>query len=88
VISHEVKFIIVSNGNATPTWQLIRIAANAAALTNAAPAFLDTGRTRTHDLIVTLGPTDKTGDVPTTRGQDVHNTRAVAAAVATAVRPR
>jgi hypothetical protein len=50
-ISIEIKFVILSNGNVTPTWKLLRVSAN----TGSAPLF-GLGRTRTHDLIVTIGP--------------------------------
>jgi hypothetical protein len=50
-ISIEIKFVIVSNGNVTPTWKLLRVSAN----TGSAPLF-GLGRTRTHDLIITIGP--------------------------------
>jgi hypothetical protein len=49
-ISYEIKFVIVSNGNVTPTWKLVKFAAN-----TSTPLF-STGRTRTHDLIITIGP--------------------------------
>ena len=47
----EIKFIIVSSGNVTPTWKLLRVSAN----TGSAPLF-SLGRTRTHDVIITIGP--------------------------------
>lgn len=50
-VSYEIKFVIVTSGNATPTWKLIPVSANPAS----AP-FFSTGRTRTHDLIITIGP--------------------------------
>ena len=50
-ISYEIKFIIVSSGNVTPTWKLVRVSAN-----SGSTPFFSTGRTRTHDLIVTIGP--------------------------------
>ena len=50
-ISIEIKFVIVTNGNVTPTWKLLRVSAN----TGSAPLF-SLGRTRTHDLITTIGP--------------------------------
>ena len=53
-ISYEVKFVIVSNGNVTPTWKLVNISANTSG------TFFSTGRTRTHDLILTIGPNDTT----------------------------
>ena len=49
-ISYEIKFVIVSNGNLTPTWKLLKISANTSGTLYTA------GRTRTHDLIVTIGP--------------------------------
>ena len=49
-VSYEIKFIIVSSGNVTPTWRLIRVTAN-----TVTPLF-NMGRTRTHDLIITVGP--------------------------------
>ena len=50
-VSQELKFIIVSNGNVQPTWKLVQVSAN----TGNTP-FFSTGRTRTHDLIITIGP--------------------------------
>jgi hypothetical protein len=50
-ISYEIKFVIISNGNVTPTWKLVKVSANTAS----APLF-GVGRTRTHDLIITIGP--------------------------------
>jgi hypothetical protein len=49
-VSYEIKFVIVSNGNITPTWKLVRFSANTGSL-----PLLAAGRTRTHDLIITLG---------------------------------
>ncbi|MGD0846972.1 hypothetical protein [Bradyrhizobium sp.] len=50
-VSYEIKFVIVSSANVTPTWKLVRVSAN----TGSSP-FFNTGRTRTHDLIITIGP--------------------------------
>lgn len=49
-VSLEIKFVIVSSGNVTPTWKLVRATAN-----TTTPLF-SAGRTRTHDLIITIGP--------------------------------
>jgi hypothetical protein len=54
-VSIEIKFIIVSNGNVTPTWKLVRVSANAGAT-----PLVNVGRTRTHDLIITIGPPTQT----------------------------
>ena len=51
VYSYEIKFVIVSNGSVTPTWKLVHVSANSGAL-----PFVSAGRTRTHDLILTFGP--------------------------------
>ena len=51
-IQYEIKFVIITSANATPTWKLVRVSANAG---GPLPLF-STGRTRTHDLIITLGP--------------------------------
>jgi uncharacterized membrane protein YgcG len=46
----EIKFIIVTNGNVTPTWKLLRVSANTTG------SLLSLGRIRTHDVIITIGP--------------------------------
>ena len=51
VFSYEIKFVVVTNGNITPTWKLVNITANSGNL-----PLLNLGRTRTHDLILTFGP--------------------------------
>jgi hypothetical protein len=71
-ISYEIKFAIVSNGNINPTWKLLRVSAN----TGSNPLF-GMGRTRTHDLIITIGP-----DTPST--QDMHLASQIAAGVSSA----
>jgi hypothetical protein len=53
-ISYEIKFVIVTSGNINPTWKLVKLSAN----TGSAP-FLQAGRTRTHDLVITIGPNDQ-----------------------------
>ncbi|MBG0803479.1 hypothetical protein IYW40_18620 [Methylocystis sp. H4A] len=49
-VTLEIKFVIVTNGDVTPTWRLVRVSGNTAA------PFFGIGRTRIHDLIVTIGP--------------------------------
>lgn len=53
VIQHEVKFIILTDGNITPSWKLVRVS------TATSPLF-DAQRTRTHDLLITFGPKAET----------------------------
>jgi hypothetical protein len=74
-ISYEIKFVIVSNGNVTPAWKLVKLSAN----TGNTP-FFSTGRTRTHDLIITIGP--NTADT-----KSVHQASLFAAGVNSALRP-
>ena len=50
-VSIEIKFVIVSSINATPTLRLVPLSAT----TGTTPLF-GAGRTRTHDLIITIGP--------------------------------
>jgi uncharacterized membrane protein YgcG len=49
-VSYEIKFVIVSSGTITPTWKLMRVTANTSG------TLFNAGRTRTHDLIITIGP--------------------------------
>jgi hypothetical protein len=69
--SEEIKFIIVSSGSITPTWKLIQLSANPNS------PFFGTSRTRTHDLIITIGPpTQRTQNdfLATQIGQAVRST--------------
>lgn len=52
-LSIEIKFIIVTSGNVTPTWKLLRVSANTTG------SLLSLGRTRTHDVIITIGPNNQ-----------------------------
>jgi hypothetical protein len=49
-MSYHIKFIVISSINATPTWKLVRVSANTSG------TLLDVNRTRTHDLLLTIGP--------------------------------
>ncbi|MBZ9772322.1 hypothetical protein [Mesorhizobium sp. CO1-1-8] len=51
-LSHDIKFQIVTSGNVTPTWKLVRFA------TTSSP-FASASRDRAQELIVTLAPPDK-----------------------------
>jgi len=53
-ISHEVKFQVVTNGSINPSWKLVDISANTS------PSLMGISRDRYQDLLVTLGPLDKT----------------------------
>jgi hypothetical protein len=73
-VSYEIKFVIVSNGNVTPTWKLVRVSAN-----SGSSPFLGVGRTRTHDLIITIGPN-------TTQTDNAHLASQISAGVGSANR--
>lgn len=71
VIQHQVKFEVVTGGSITPGWRLTRVAVNQAG------SLLSVNRTRTHTLILTLGPADLPG-VYIAMGRPVPQTRPVA----------
>lgn len=56
IYSYEIKFVIVSNGSVNPTWKLVNISAGTGTL-----PLVSAGRTRTHDLILTFGPSTGQG---------------------------
>ncbi|MEA2988787.1 MAG: hypothetical protein QOG83_1498 [Alphaproteobacteria bacterium] len=62
VLTHQVKFEVITSGNLTPTWKLTRVTVNPSG------SFLSANRGRTHELIITLGPADKTVVTQTVRG--------------------
>ncbi|MET4736700.1 hypothetical protein ABIF73_000839 [Bradyrhizobium japonicum] len=90
--SYDVKFAIVSDFNITPSWKLVRVS------TSTSP-FLDTSRTRTHELILTIGPSstvpvkDAKGKtvaktvVPSDSAAQSHLAQQIGSAVATSLRP-
>jgi hypothetical protein len=51
VISHEIQFVVIAGGNVTPTWTLLSVTANPIA------PLLGATRTRTDDVLITMGPT-------------------------------
>ena len=53
-LTYHVKFIVITAGNFTPSWKLLRISAN----TGNTP-LANINRTRTHDLLLTFGPAFK-----------------------------
>ena len=64
VISHQIKFIVSTSGSVTPGWKLTR------ASINQSGNFLSGSRDRTHDLTITLGPTEKTEIKKTVKMKD------------------
>jgi hypothetical protein len=92
-ITYDNKFVIVSEGNAAPTWSLLRVGTGTAAL-------VDLNRTRTHELLVTIGPgtttvavNKKTGKKtlintgPSSAAVNAHFASEIGSAVAAAVGP-
>jgi hypothetical protein len=63
VIQHEVKFVILTDGNITPSWKLARLSTSTLPLA-------DAQRTRTHDLLITFGPKAET---PKPKTQEVRD---------------
>lgn len=52
VLSHDVKFQIITSGSLNPTWKLTRV------FVNDSGTLVSTSRDRTSDLLVTFGPLD------------------------------
>jgi hypothetical protein len=91
---HEVKFEVISSGGVTPSWKLTTVSVNPTG------SLLSASRDRTHDLIITVGPADKTYVKELVRGktkrvlvaapgpqaQALHDAGVIGAAVADAVR--
>jgi hypothetical protein len=78
---HEVTFVVQYNGNVTPSWKLLRVSANPTG------PFLSAQRTRTQDLVITLGQaTDDAKAAAATAAQNQALAIAIGNAVATAIR--
>jgi hypothetical protein len=55
VLSHEVKFEVITTGSVTPAWKLVQVNFNQSG------TFLMGTRDRTHDLVITFGPGNSQG---------------------------
>jgi len=82
--SYEATFVVIFGGSVTPTWNLARLSANVAS------PFLNAVRTKTQDVIITLGPIDQpaTPTKPpalTTEAQNAHLAALIGQAVAQAI---
>lgn len=66
--TYQVTFVVATSGGINPTWSLARIAINPGSAN-----LLGASRTRTDDLVITIGPTDhsKKG-VPLDRAAQAH----------------
>lgn len=63
--SQEIEFVVSVDGNITPTWKLIRVAA-----TGGSAGMFDANRSSTHDIIVSIGPSF--GGVPSDALNQTH----------------
>ena len=79
VLSHEVKFEVVSTAGITPGWKLVQ------ANFNQTGTLLAGTRDRTHDLIITFGPGDFKG-LSSTAANDAHLASLIGLAVANNLR--
>lgn len=95
VLQHHVKFVIDTGGAATPSWKLTRFTVNPSG------NFLNLDRTRTNDLLITMGPAvqavvaERAKDgrksvvvnaAPDRRAADLHLSATIANAIETGVR--
>jgi hypothetical protein len=76
VLSHEVKFEVISTGNITPAWKLVQVNFNQSG------TFFSATRDRTHDLIVTFGPGNSKG-LTSTAAINSHLASEIGVAIAT-----
>jgi hypothetical protein len=90
-ITHDVKFVIVTDGNVSPNWKLVRVSAN----TFPNNPLFDASRTRTQEAIITVGPLSEGGGggkgKPAARtlavnAQDSHLAAEIGSAVAAALK--
>jgi hypothetical protein len=92
-ITYDNKFVIVSEGSFTPTWNLLRIGTGTTPL-------LDLNRTRNHEILITIGPgtatttvDKKTGKAklvntgPSSAAINAHLASEIGSAVANAIGP-
>lgn len=75
----DVRFEIVSSGNITPTWKLVRVSADPNT------TLFNTSRDRTQEVILTMGPTNGKGQL-TGAGQNAALAAEIGAAVAQAIK--
>ena len=68
----------MASGSANPTWKLVDVSVNPGA------ALLNASRTKTNDLLITMGPDDS--GKPSAALADVHNAALIGQSVASALR--
>jgi hypothetical protein len=84
ILSHDIKFEIVSSGNINPTWTLVQVTGNA----GSNPLF-STSRDRTQELLITLSPlkpgTSGAPSTPTQAALNSHLASEIGSAVAASI---
>ncbi len=70
VLTHDIKFEVVTSGNITPGWKLTCV------LVNQSGTLFSASRDRTHHLLITLGPGQPTGKVRNGRPEFAPSDRA------------
>lgn len=83
IYSHDIKFVVVTSGSANPAWKLTRVSTN-----QSGASLLGAGRTRSHDLLMTFGPTKKEGKdrVPSAAATNSHLASQIGIAVSNGIR--
>lgn len=84
VYSYNVKFLVVTSGSANPAWKLVRVSTN-----QGGPSLLQASRSRTHELLATFGPTEKSKGgtrTLTTAASNSHLASEIGSAVANNIR--
>jgi hypothetical protein len=83
VLQNQITFAVQYGGNATPTWKLVRVSANPSS------TFLSAQRSRTQDLVITLGPApNDAAAAAQQRQQNQDLAAAIGIAVANAINSR
>jgi hypothetical protein len=83
VLQNQITFVVSYSGNVTPTWKLVRVSANQSG------NFFNAQRTRTQDLVVTLGPAPNDAQVAAVQQQQNQDlAAAIGIAVANSIRGR
>lgn len=67
VFSYDIKFAVVTNGSINPMWKLVRVSGGSST------PLLMAGRMRTHELLLTFGPTAPDGVSPSNASIDQHS---------------
>jgi hypothetical protein len=81
VLTYDIKFDIVTSGNITPMWKLVRVTTPTGSL----PLF-NLKRERTHEMLLTLGPLSEDKKNPGQLSASDNLAAQIGAAVATAIK--